>query len=74
MIFMGVPSAAMSYVTGILLSPLVIHFLRDSTLLIVMARHLALLLPALIVGMCVFAAISAIFKVTRIDPAFVFSR
>jgi putative ABC transport system permease protein len=26
------------------------------------------------IGMCVIAAISAIFKVTRIDPAGVFSR
>jgi Na+/H+-dicarboxylate symporter len=28
----------------------------------------------LTLGMCIFAAISAIFKVTRIDPAGVFSR
>ena len=26
------------------------------------------------IGMCVFAAVSAIFKVIRIDPAVVFSR
>jgi len=70
----AVLSAVMGYVMGILLSLLVIYFSRDSTLLIVMTLNLALLLLALTVGMCVFAAVSAIFKVTRIDPAVVFSR
>jgi putative ABC transport system permease protein len=70
----AVLSALMGYVMGILLSLLVIYFSRDSTLLIVMTTNLALLLLALTVGMCVFAAVSAIFKVTRIDPAVVFSR
>jgi putative ABC transport system permease protein len=70
----AVLSAVMGYSMGILLSLLVIYLLRDSTLLIVMTTNLALLLLALTVGMCVFAAISAIFKVARIDPAVVFSR
>jgi putative ABC transport system permease protein len=39
-----------------------------------MTPGLALLLFALTLGMCIIAAISAIFKVTRIDPAGVFSR
>ena len=67
-------SALMGYVMGIVLSLIVIYLSRDSTLLIVMTPNLALLLLALTVGMCVFAAVSAIFKVTRIDPAVVFSR
>jgi hypothetical protein len=33
-----------------------------------------MLLFALTVGMCTLAAVCAIFKVTRIDPAVVFSR
>ncbi len=53
---------------------LVIWASKDTTLLIVMTPGLALLLFALTIGMCVIAAISAIFKVTRIDPAGVFSR
>ena len=39
-----------------------------------MTPNLALMLFVLTVGMCVLAAICAIFKVTRIDPAVVFSR
>ena len=39
-----------------------------------MTFNLALVLLALTVGMCVFAAVCAIFKVIRIDPAVVFSR
>jgi putative ABC transport system permease protein len=57
---------------GILLSQVMISFSHDS--LVVMTIHPARLLLALTDGMCVFAAISAIFKVTRIDPAVVFSR
>jgi putative ABC transport system permease protein len=47
---------------------------QDSTLLIVMTPGLAAMLFALTVGMCVLAALCAIFKVVRIDPAAVFSR
>jgi putative ABC transport system permease protein len=39
-----------------------------------MTPKLAIALFLLTVGMCIFAAISAIFKVTRIDPAGVFNR
>ena len=56
------------------LSLFVIWASRDTTLLIVMTPNLALMLFVLTVGMCVLAAICAIFKVTRIDPAVVFSR
>lgn len=67
-------SAVIGYVLGMALSLLVIWAAEDSTLLIVMTPHLALMLLALTVGMCVLAAICAIFKVIRIDPAVVFSR
>jgi len=67
-------SAVIGYALGMVLSLLVIWAAEDSTLLIVMTPNLALMLLALTVGMCVLAAICAIFKVIRIDPAVVFSR
>ena len=56
------------------LSLVVIWASSETTLLIVMTTNLALFLLVLTVGMCVLAAVCAIFKVTRIDPAVVFSR
>jgi putative ABC transport system permease protein len=71
----AVLSALIGYVLGICLSLVAIWASRgDPSLLIVMTPNLAMLLFALTVGMCVFAAICAIFKVIRIDPAVVFSR
>jgi len=70
----AIVSAFIGYGIGIVLSMLVIWATRDTTLLIIMTPNLALLLFALTLGMCIIAAISAIFKVTRIDPAGVFSR
>jgi putative ABC transport system permease protein len=67
-------SACIGYVLGMCLSLLVIRAARDTTLLIVMTPTLAGMLFVLTVGMCVLAAIGAIFKVVRIDPAVVFSR
>lgn len=70
----AVLSAVIGYLLGMVLSFAVIWASRDTTLLIVMTPTLAGGLFFLTVGMCVFAAICAIFKVTRIDPAVVFSR
>jgi putative ABC transport system permease protein len=70
----AVMSAVVGYILGMVLSLIVIRLSRDTTLLIVMTPGLAGMLLALTVGMCVFAAVCAIFKVTRIDPAVVFSR
>ncbi len=68
-------SAIIGYILGIMLSLVVIWASRgDPSLLIVMTPNLAMLLFALTVGMCIFAAVCAIFKVIRIDPAVVFSR
>ena len=67
-------SAVIGYVLGMLLSMLVIWATQDTTLVIVMTPGLAVVLLFLTVGMCVLSAISAIFKVTRIDPAVVFAR
>jgi len=51
----------------------VIYFLRD-VLPIVMTFNLVWGLLILTIAMCVLAAVSAMFKVIRIDPAVVFSR
>lgn len=67
-------SAIVGYGIGMVLSMLVIWASKDTTLYIIMTPGLALLLFALTIGMCAIAAVSAIFKVTRIDPAGVFSR
>lgn len=73
-IYQALMSAILGYVVGMALSLAVIWASKNTTLLIVMTPTLAAMLLAVTVGMCVFAAISAIFKVTRIDPAGVFSR
>ena len=70
----AVLSALIGYLLGMVLSMVVIWASQDSTLLIVMTPGLAAMLFALTVGMCVLAAMCAIFKVIRIDPAVVFSR
>jgi putative ABC transport system permease protein len=67
-------SGIMGYIAGMALSLLIIWASQGSTLFIVMTPTLALSLLLLTLGMCVIAALSAIMKVTRIDPAGVFSR
>jgi putative ABC transport system permease protein len=67
-------SGLIGYIAGMALSLLIIWASQGSTLFIVMTPTLALMLLILTLGMCVFAALSAIMKVTRIDPAGVFSR
>jgi hypothetical protein len=61
-------------ILGMILSLIVLGLSRDTTVLIVMTPGLAAMLLVLTVGMCACAAVCAIFKVTRIDPAVVFSR
>lgn len=67
-------SALIGYVLGMALSLLAIWASQGTTLLIVMTPGLAAAMFALTIGMCMLAAMSAILKVTRIDPATVFSR
>jgi putative ABC transport system permease protein len=73
-LYQAMMSAVVGYAIGMVLSMLVIWASKDTTLFIIMTPNLALLLFALTIGMCAIAAVSAIFKVTRIDPAGVFSR
>ena len=58
-VWQAVPSAVMGYVVGILLSLIAIHFSPHTTLLIVMTSNLRLVLLALAISMCIFAAGSA---------------
>ena len=67
-------SALLGYMIGISMALGVVRLARGSTLNVVMTPQLAAWMLALTVSMCVIAAISAIFKVTRIDPAGVFNR
>jgi len=67
-------SALLGYLVGIGLALAVVRAAKGTTLNVVMTPELAAWMLALTVGMCVIAAISAIFKVTRIDPAGVFNR
>ena len=72
-LWQAVLSALMGYVLGMVLSQVVNYFLRDF-MPILMTFNLVWGLLVLTIGMCILAAVSAIFKVIRIDPAVVFSR
>ena len=67
-------SAVLGYLAGMALSLAAIEGSKATTLKIVMTPELAGALFALTIAMCAIAAMSAIVKVTRIDPAGVFSR
>jgi putative ABC transport system permease protein len=67
-------SAVIGYMLGMTIAMLVVFASRNSTLPLVMTPSLAFWLFALTLTMCAISALSAIFKVTKIDPATVFSR
>jgi putative ABC transport system permease protein len=67
-------SAVVGYLVGLALSLLVVYAAEDSTLPVIFTPGLGVFLLGLTIGMCVLSAMSAIVKVTRIDPAMVFSR
>lgn len=70
----AVLSGVIGYLIGIALAFGVIQAAQDTKLNVIMTPELALSLAAVTIGMCVLAAVSAIIKVVRIDPAVVFSR
>lgn len=72
----AVISAVLGYVIGISISLGVVALWTtlDNTMTIVLPPHLIAALFGTTVAMCIIAAMSAILKVTRIDPAGVFSR
>lgn len=67
-------SAVMGYVLGMMIALLILYLSRNSSLPLVMTPGLAFWLFALTLFMCAISALSAIVKVTKIDPATVFSR
>ena len=67
-------SAIIGFLVGIALSYLIIEVTRETSLVIVIAPLLAIQIFGLTLAMCVISALSAIAKVTRIDPAMVFNR
>jgi putative ABC transport system permease protein len=67
-------SALLGYAIGMVVSLVIVHFSESTALPIVMTPWLAAALLALTVFMCAISAVSAIMKVTRIDPAMVFQR
>ncbi len=67
-------SAGLGYALGMLIALLIVYAAQGSALPIMMTPSLAVGLLALTVGMCAISAVSAIFKVTKIDPVTVFTR
>lgn len=67
-------SAVIGYLLGMSIALLLLYFSKGSALPLVMTPGLAFWLFALTIAMCAISALSAIVKVTKIDPATVFSR
>jgi putative ABC transport system permease protein len=67
-------SAVMGYVLGMIIALIILYATRNSSLPLVMTPGLAFWLFALTLFMCAISALSAIVKVTKIDPATVFAR
>ncbi|MGE0627435.1 MAG: ABC transporter permease [Hyphomicrobiaceae bacterium] len=67
-------SAILGYVLGMAIALLVTAFSEATALPIVMTPLLGAGLFAITLGMCAVSAVSAIVKVTKLDPAMVFSR
>lgn len=67
-------SAVIGYILGMIISLTVLYMSRSSPLPLVMTPGLAATLFAVTLAMCAISAVSAIMKVTKIDPATVFNR
>ena len=67
-------SAVFGYVLGMTIAMVVVAFSETTALPILMTPELAVALFVITVGMCAVSAVSAIMKVTRMDPAMVFNR
>lgn len=67
-------SAGLGYLLGMAISLLVVHMAKGTAMSIAMTPALAAGLLLLTIGMCAISAVSAIFKVTKIDPVTVFTR
>lgn len=67
-------SAVVGYALGISIALAILVLSKDTALPMVMTPGLAFWLFTLTVGMCAISALSAIVKVTKIDPATVFNK
>ncbi|MEQ1719398.1 MAG: ABC transporter permease [Hyphomicrobium sp.] len=67
-------SAVIGYLLGMSIALVILYASKGSALPLVMTPGLAFWLFALTIAMCAISALSAIVKVTKIDPATVFSR
>jgi putative ABC transport system permease protein len=67
-------SAVAGYILGMAVSLVVVQFSHQTALPITLTPQLAAFLFVVTVAMCVLSAISSIYKVTKIDPAMVFTR
>lgn len=67
-------NAVIGYLLGMAIALTILYLSRNSPLPLVMTPALAFWLFALTLSMCAISAVSAIVKVTKIDPATVFSR
>jgi putative ABC transport system permease protein len=67
-------SAVFGYVLGMAIAMVVVVSSEATALPILMTPELAVALFVITVAMCAISAISAIMKVTRMDPAMVFNR
>jgi putative ABC transport system permease protein len=67
-------SALIGFSIAALVGLMIVRATANAPLPVIMTPRLTLALFALTVGMCALSAISAIIKVTRIDPAVVFNR
>ena len=67
-------SAVIGYLLGISIALTILVLSKNTALPMVMTPGLAFWLFTLTVGMCAISALSAIVKVTKIDPATVFNR
>lgn len=67
-------SAVIGYMLGMIIALAFVYMSRGTPLPLVMTPWLAITLFAVTVFMCAISALSAILKVTKIDPAMVFSK
>jgi putative ABC transport system permease protein len=67
-------SAILGYVLGMTVALIIVSYSKQTAMPMLMTPGLATFLFAITLGMCAVSAIAAIMKVTKIDPAMVFSR
>jgi putative ABC transport system permease protein len=73
-IFQALMSAVIGFCFAAAIGWIVVRATADTALPVIMTPTMTILLLVLTVLMCVLSAVSAIVKVTRIDPAMVFTR